>query len=669
MCTWYGSNSVALCNQRCTQMMEMTMFSSLRTRLILICTIILIVGMIIIGMTNANIAQNDANEGLDRQIVSLADSYDKYIGEWVSARFNILSAGKDVLGLPSQDELNMIRILQKAGKFPDMYIGYQNRRMVNLQRPADYDPTSRNWYKTAVAENRPVLSKPYIDSVTKKLVVSLIEVLKNKDGTVAGVLAADVLMEDLVAHVSSVKPTPMSTTFAIDNTGMVVIHSNMELILQDVAKVDPSLSAQKLISLAGKKTAQKLVINGKEALVFVRSMTGTDWYLVIAIDSAEARASIVNMIKTSTMVTVALAVLSCLLLMAGIRKLLNRLLHVRDALNDIVSGEGDLTKRLDTSGKDELTEIATAFNRFTDKIAEIMRNIRHASQSVKVTSAEIATGNMDLSNRTEQQAGSLEETASAMEELTATVKQNADNARQAAQLAATASEMASKGGESVGQVVSTMESIKISSGKIVDIITVIDGIAFQTNLLALNAAVEAARAGEQGRGFAVVASEVRALAQRSATAAQEIKNLIDDSVGKIQIGVSQVAVAGQTMDNIVSSVRSVTGVVDEISVASQQQSSGIESIRNAITSIDNTTQQNAALVEQSAAAATSLQEDAAKLAKIVSVFKLELTAKMPEATSVVTDRKVPVAVSAKVSGLPAPVKKGGIKREDGLDEF
>jgi methyl-accepting chemotaxis protein len=249
--------------------------------------------------------------------------------------------------------------------------------------------------------------------------------------------------------------------------------------------------------------------------------------------------------------------------------------------------------------------------------------VRSGTDTIATASSQIAAGNHDLSSRTEEQASSLEETAASMEELTSTVKQNADNARQANQLAVSASSVAVKGGSVVAEVVGTMGAINASSRKIVDIIGVIDGIAFQTNILALNAAVEAARAGEQGRGFAVVAAEVRNLAQRSAAAAKEIKTLIDDSVSKVEEGSNQVAEAGKTMDEIVDSVKRVTDIMAEITAASQEQTSGIEQINQAITQMDQVTQQNAALVEEAAAAASSLQEQAANLSQVVSVFKMD----------------------------------------------
>ncbi|MGB6054078.1 MAG: methyl-accepting chemotaxis protein [Burkholderiaceae bacterium] len=283
--------------------------------------------------------------------------------------------------------------------------------------------------------------------------------------------------------------------------------------------------------------------------------------------------------------------------------------------------KGDLTVAIDTKANDH-TSLLFAMKSMRDSLAGVVGQVRAGTDTIATASAQIAAGNADLSSRTEQQASSLEETASSMEELTSTVKQNADNARQANQLAVSASEVAGRGGAVVAQVVDTMGSINASSKKIVDIIGVIDGIAFQTNILALNAAVEAARAGEQGRGFAVVASEVRNLAQRSAAAAKEIKTLIDDSVDKVDTGARLVDQAGATMQEIVESVKHVTDIMGEIMAASAEQSSGIEQINQAITQMDQVTQQNAALVEEAAAASESMQAQARQLAQVVGIFRI-----------------------------------------------
>ena len=284
---------------------------------------------------------------------------------------------------------------------------------------------------------------------------------------------------------------------------------------------------------------------------------------------------------------------------------------------------GDLTVRVQANSTDEIGRLFGAIRKVRDGLTTTVRAARTGAESIDVGAREIASGNADLSARTEQQAASLQETASSMEELTTTVRQNADNARQASQLAVSASTIASQGGEVVGQVVSTMDAISASSKKVTDIIGVIEGIAFQTNILALNAAVEAARAGEQGRGFAVVAGEVRTLAQRSAAAAKEIKELIGDSADKVASGSELVGRAGKTMAEIVQAVQRVTDIMGEISAASEEQSGGIEQVNRAVTQMDNVTQQNAALVEQSAAAAGSLEDQTRALRDVLANWRVE----------------------------------------------
>ena len=305
----------------------------------------------------------------------------------------------------------------------------------------------------------------------------------------------------------------------------------------------------------------------------------------------------------------------------GIRHiLLNPLGNVIGHIREIASG--DLTKKLTISGRNEITELASSVDHMQRSLTETVANVRQGSDAIYTGTSEIAMGNNDLSSRTEEQASALEETAASMEQLTATVKQNADNARQASQLAERASETALHGGKVVDGVVKTMQEITGSSKKIADIISVIDGIAFQTNILALNAAVEAARAGEQGRGFAVVAGEVRNLASRSANAAKEIKTLIDDSVSRVNTGSVLVESAGETMTDIVNAVTRVTDIMGEIASASDEQSRGIDQVALAVQEMDRVTQQNAALVQESAAAAAALEDQASRLKMAVSAFRL-----------------------------------------------
>ncbi|GIZ50900.1 methyl-accepting chemotaxis protein [Noviherbaspirillum aridicola] len=324
---------------------------------------------------------------------------------------------------------------------------------------------------------------------------------------------------------------------------------------------------------------------------------------------------------------------------------------------------GDLTQQIEVRSRDETGRLMQALKDMNDSLVGIVGQVRGSTENIAAASGQIASGNLDLSSRTEQQASSLQETASSMEELTSTVRQNADNARQANQLAGSASEVANRGGAVVNDVVATMTAIDASSRKIVDIIGVIDGIAFQTNILALNAAVEAARAGEQGRGFAVVAAEVRSLAQRSAGAAREIKSLIDDSVSRISSGSELVARAGATMDEVVASVRRVSDIIGEISAASQEQTAGIEQVNQAISQMDETTQQNASLVEQAAAASASMQQEAARLAEAVGQFRLQAgaAANAPVAAApAIVARTAPVPAPPATRGAPRlPAASGG----------
>ncbi|QNA98860.1 methyl-accepting chemotaxis protein [Massilia sp. Se16.2.3] len=339
-----------------------------------------------------------------------------------------------------------------------------------------------------------------------------------------------------------------------------------------------------------------------------------------AVDIAALYRSSRTMMLTLVLGSAAAGIALGMLITRGLTRQLGGEPAYAGAIASAIAG-GDLTVSVELRQGDS-NSMLFAMKAMRDSLAGIVGQVRSGTDTIASASSQIAAGNLDLSSRTEEQASSLEETASSMEELTSTVKQNADNARQANQLASSASAVAERGGAVVSQVVDTMASINASSRKIVDIIGVIDSIAFQTNILALNAAVEAARAGEQGRGFAVVASEVRTLAQRSAAAAKEIKLLIDDSVSKVDIGAKLVDHAGATMDEVVASVRSVTDIMGEITAASQEQTAGIEQINMAVIQMDQVTQQNASLVEEAAAAAEAMQDQAARLARVVAVFKV-----------------------------------------------
>ncbi len=363
-----------------------------------------------------------------------------------------------------------------------------------------------------------------------------------------------------------------------------------------------------------------------------------------------------------------LLVLISLLVWVGIRRIL---LHPLNYLITHIRGiaDGDLTRELQVSSRNEMGKLAESLRDMQQSLAETVQSVRQSADTIYSGAGEIVAGNNDLSSRTEQQASALEQTAASMEQLTATVKQNAENARQAKQLALNASETAQKGGKVVDNVVKTMHEIAGSSQKIADITGVIDGIAFQTNILALNAAVEAARAGEQGRGFAVVAGEVRNLAQRSAQAAKEIKGLIDDSVNRVDVGSTLVESAGETMSEIVNSVTRVTDIMGEIASASDEQSRGIEQVADAVAEMDRTTQQNAALVQQSAAAASGLEAQAGLLTQAVSVFSLvENTAPAAATALTETPQSVPPAGLVKIP-LKTPKKTVDATSQENWETF
>jgi methyl-accepting chemotaxis protein len=473
----------------------------------------------------------------------------------------------------------------------------------------------------AVDATAPTVTAPYVDASDGKLVVAFASAL-NRDGKLAGVVMGTVPMGAVLDNVRSVHPTPSSFAMLVDGEGVIVAHPDPKMTTKPLTDLFPGLSGNALRDLVGAQTTLDARAGTQAVLVRAFLVPGTNWTMIVALDKAEATAGMTSMVITSVIALFVIIAFGAAIMGLVTSVALKRLSSIRDAMDSIGSGTSDLTQRLPAHGNDEVAQIARAFNKFIEKLHDVMTAVRDSSESVRLASSEIAAGNLDLSDRTESAAASLQETTASVEEISATIANSTKSANEANVKAASAAATATAGGQVVNQAITMMMEIEHSSGKIGSIIGVIDGIAFQTNILALNAAVEATRAGEQGRGFAVVASEVRSLAARSAKAAKEIKILVGSTVSGVASGSGQVRSAGNTMDEIVGGVSNVSTIMAEITDAENEQTRGILEVNKAVAQLDRMVQQNAALVEQSAAAAAALQTQAVELAMAVGEFKL-----------------------------------------------
>ncbi|NHZ93127.1 HAMP domain-containing protein [Massilia sp. CCM 8733] len=531
---------------------------------------------------------------------------------------------------------------------------------------------ANDWYDIPKRSGKVYFTEPYVYPVAGKdvLMASLVAPII-VDGKFKGTASADFMLPRLTAILASLKVIEGGKLSLISNGGLYASHP----VAERLGKPADDLPAAALERIKQGQAYEFDDGRGNIRLLQPLAIHAdiAPWSVELSFPKAVATAPARELLLYTLIVALVCALATGGILVLVVSRLTRPLRTLGETMTNLSSGEADLRVRLDVRGKDELAVIGEGFNAFVTKIHAVLVQVHESADNVAQSSAEIAHGNNDLSARTEQQASSLEETAASIEQLTATVRDNAENAKQANQLAASASDVARKSGAAVSQVIATMTSINESSNKIVDIISVIDGIAFQTNILALNAAVEAARAGEQGRGFAVVASEVRNLAQRSAAAAKEIKALIDDSVGKVAIGSRQVDEAGSTMEQVVASVGRVNAIIAEITVATGEQSQGISQVNQAIAEMDGVTQQNAALVEEAAAAAESLQFQASQLARAVNVFKLD--DRTHSAAHQTVARSTPSSTMARPGARPAlakpakPAKPASTPATEEWDEF
>lgn len=595
---------------------------SLKTRLIVViallvtlCTAVLTIGSYL--RMKAQI-END----LSNEIRSVASSYNAVLSNWIQVNTSLIDSLSK--GLTEGNDLQAsLKMVSRGGNFLSVYLGQPDKTFTNFPAnppPAGYDPTVRPWYKAAMDAKKPIVTSAYMGVNPPGLMISFAAPV---NGGEAGVVAADVFLTKIVEQILTIKLAGDGYAFLLDKSGQVLAHADQTKVLKPAKEIAVELNLDNLGNLSKRTDPTQVEIAGKTNFLFLQPISGSDMYLALVVDKHKALASLDQLLLIAAVVLAVLLGVMVPLSAWLVGRMMAGLQRVCDAMSEIAAGGGDLSRKIEVEGEDEVAQTANAFNRFIEQLRVMVVEVRKATESITVGATEIATGNMDLSGRTEQQASSLEETSASMEELTAAVKNNADNAREANRMAVNASDVATHGGEVVSRVVTTMHGISDSSRKIVDIISVIEGIAFQTNILALNAAVEAARAGEQGRGFAVVASEVRTLAQRSAAAAQEIKNLIEDSVAKVTEGSELVDKAGEAMTRIVAAVDQVAAIISEITSASAEQSDGIQQVNLALANMDEATQQNAALVEQAAAAAGSLEEQANLLKTAMSAFRME----------------------------------------------
>ncbi|MEG1970499.1 MAG: methyl-accepting chemotaxis protein [Burkholderiaceae bacterium] len=598
-------------------------FLSLRNRLTALALLLVAVAMGAQLLGSVLSTRDTLGGAVEASVAQVAKVEAAAVAQWAS---NKASAVKGMAAaLDAADPVPVIRAAQVGGQFDLAYIGTTDKKMYAYpptQYAAGYDPVTRPFFKAVLKAKGPTMTQPSVSAGNGKVVVAFVEPIL-RGGEIVAAASANVALDSLSARLAAIKPMEGSYIFLLDGQGRFIAHPDPKLTLKPVTELEPSLDLARIESTKAAGKSAVVAIRGQDMLLSAEPVAGTDWTLVAVVDRAVATQGMVSLLRWNAAVAATVLLLAFLIVPLVLRWILQRLEQVRDGLTDVASGDGDLSRRVDASGNDELAQIASAFNRFADTMSGTIREIRAASESVTHAAGEIAAGSRDLSGRSERAAANLEQTASAMEELATTVQNNTGAARSARDLTGAAAHSAQQGNAVVREAVGTMDEITAASRRIGDITTVIDGIAFQTNILALNAAVEAARAGEQGRGFAVVAAEVRTLAQRSAAAAKEIKALIGTTVMKIDAGASHVRQAGAVMADIESAVARVDTVVGEIASASQEQNAGINEVAKAISELDRMTQENAALVEESTAAAETLRHNAVELQATVGRFRLD----------------------------------------------
>jgi methyl-accepting chemotaxis protein len=597
--------------------------SSLKKKILVVSTAILMGSVVISSAVNYVVVKSSNEAAIANRTDSDLKLYGGSIETWLKTNYTIVEAASDRL---KADESNSLAILGQAaqsGGFLSSYFGSAAGKMTSSTGwvpDASYDPRARPWYKAAVAKGAPTITEPYVDAETGQLVVTIATpVIRNSQ--VIGVIGGDVKLDSIVNTVKSIKTTPDSYAFlSID--GKIIAHPDAKKSLKPTTELHSKLSSGFLSSKDAESSWLKETIDGQDVRVKSKGLKGSDWKLSIVLDESQLTSALRTMVFYSIGITIVISALAAMFLISWLNGSFAGLMRIRDAMEDISTGSGDLTKRLSDSGSDEVADIARAFNTFVQKIEDVLVMIKRTSRSVGDDAVDIASRSQELSGRTESTAASLQQASASLEELTSTVAHTAESSREASKLSVESARMATQGGVVVDKLVETMDQIAADSLKINEIISLTSGIAFQTNILALNASVEAARAGESGRGFAVVAQEVRSLAERSADAAKQIKTLVDTSTVKTQSGSVMAKAAGTSMKEIVESVDRVVEVLTEINAATNEQSQGIGQINVAVSELDNMTQKNAAESNENRDIAQNMSLQANALNEAVSQFTL-----------------------------------------------